>query len=489
MSGRALFIGFDAPLAGASVNVLLLVQQERNHDEFAPMRIEALIADRFVPIVAHDATRALGESGLLTLTFTIAPTPRTLFGETLTWLRLTPRPGRDPANWKPTVLGAYLNAAWASAAETLTFELVGSSQGEPHLTLFLARPPVLLDTLELRVNEPLGEEERTALNAEGPGRVLSAVDNLPGDWVLWKRVVDPDDEAPTDRVYALDDATGEIRFGDGRHGRIPPVGRDSIVAFRYRRTEPGAPDGLDVPANSVEARTAINLVSPIEGVEAVFAADQAAGGAPAENTERVLRFGVASLRHRKRAVTPGDLEDLVLASSPGIAQARCFLGKGFVRLVVVMRGPYPTPNAAQVRALRAVLLAETPPSLSAAGVLRIGGPTVHRLRADLRLRVASLDVAGDAARTAIDAITELFDTVGGGADHDGWPLGENPTEADIAMALADVPQLESIASVALREVIADGTDQPWPDTLKRNELAMLSDEVIRVEFETVEVIA
>ena len=35
-------------------------------------------------------------------------------------------------------------------------------------------------------------------------------------------------------------ARGEIRFGDGRHGRIPPVGRDSIMAVRYRRTAPGA---------------------------------------------------------------------------------------------------------------------------------------------------------------------------------------------------------------------------------------------------------
>src|SRR5262249_17891185 len=159
-------------------------------------------------------------------------------------------------------------------------------------------------------------------NAEKNDRVLTAVAGLPGEWVLWNRVIDPGDEAPDARVYALDEATGEIRFGDGRHGKIPPIGRDSIMAFTYRRTEPGAAGSLVVPGTAITARTSLNLVSPIDGVEAVFAADQAAGGAPPEDVDRVLRFGVASLRHRERAVTAEDIEDLVRASSPDIAQTR-----------------------------------------------------------------------------------------------------------------------------------------------------------------------
>ena len=88
-AGRALYLGFDAPLLGEPINVLLLVE-ERPHDDFAPMTVEALIADRFVPIDVNDATRALGESGILSMAFAIQPTPRELFGQTLSWLRLTP---------------------------------------------------------------------------------------------------------------------------------------------------------------------------------------------------------------------------------------------------------------------------------------------------------------------------------------------------------------------------------------------------------------
>jgi hypothetical protein len=302
-------------------------------------------------------------------------------------------------------------------------------------------------------------------------------------------VTDPADEAPTERVYALDDATGEIRFGDGQNGRIPPVGRDSIVAFQYKRTEPGAPNSGDVPANTITARTALNLVSPIAGVEAVFAADQAAGGAPAESTERALRFGVARLRHRERAVTARDIEELALESSPDIVQARCFMRNGLVRLIVVMRGADPMPSAAQMRELGLLLRAQAPPALGAPQTLRIGGPGIRRLRVDVRLRVASLDVSGAVARDARDCVIALFDALTGGADEDGWPLGDNPTEGDIAMALATVPRLEGIASISLREIASDGADLPWPESLKPTELAMLHKDVIRVEFETVEVTA
>ena len=206
VSGRALFVGLDATLSDAPVNILLLVE-ELNHTAFAPVTIEALVADRFVPIVAEDATRALGESGLLSMAFPISPTRGKLFGKTLTWLRLSPA-GEDSTNWKPNLHGAYLNAVWASATETLTRELVGSSDGAPNLTLRLARPPVLRGTLELRVKEPLGEEERQALRKADEKIVLSDVQDLPGDWVLWKQVTDPNDELAAARVYAFHESIG-----------------------------------------------------------------------------------------------------------------------------------------------------------------------------------------------------------------------------------------------------------------------------------------
>lgn len=476
-TGRALFIGLSAAPSGSPVNVLLLVANEAPHDAFAPMTIEALVADRFVPVVADDTTRAIGESGILSMSFALPPAPRELFGfENLTWLKLTPRGDAGSTAWNPSLRGAYLNAVWARAAETLTRELLGSSEGAPNLTVFLARPPVLQDTLELRVREPLTDEERQDLLRDDATSVVE--DNF----VLWKPVLDPGDEDADARVYAFDEGKGEIRFGDGRHGRIPPIGRDSIVAFRYQRTELGKVAGAGVPGNAVAARTALNLVSPVESVEAVIAADQAAGGAPPEDDERVVRFGSARLRHRRRAVTASDFEDLALESSPDIVQARCFAARGGVRLVVVMRGADPLPNAAEVRELGRLLLGDAPASLAARDALRIGGPRLRRLRIALELRVASLDVAGEVSRDVEQQMKALFNTA-------SWPLGAEPKDEDVARAIVDTPHLESLGDVSLREVLADGSERPWTSAVKRDDLVLLDKDPLRLQFQTVEVIS
>jgi hypothetical protein len=491
VDNRAVFLGFDAGLQGEPVNVLLLVE-ERSHDGFAPLAVEALTRDRFEALTVKDTTRALGESGLLSMSFPVKPSPRDLFGRTLTWLRL--HPSRDDPNgdWLPNIRGAYLNAAWAKATETMTREPLGSSDGRPQLTLNVARPPLLADTLELRVREPLDQEERQALlDADAPGdadnrSVKYDLPELPGDWVLWRQVADPADWGPRERVYSLDETSGEVQFGDGIHGAIPPIGRDAIVAFKYQRTEPAA-DGSDaVPANAVESRTALNLITPVESVEAAFSAEHAAGGSPPENAARVLQFGTQRLRHRGRAIVLRDFEDLALASSPDIAQARAFRRASGLQIVVVMQGKTPLPTSVQRRALQRLLLESATPVLGEDAALAVEAPRLRRLRVHLNLNVASLDDAGDTAGAVKQALQEFFDPVRGGVDASGWPLGATPTDDDIAFALADARGLEGIANIAFSEISTDGSELPWRPKVRASELVMLAEDGLRIHFETLE---
>ncbi|MFL9977620.1 baseplate J/gp47 family protein [Paraburkholderia graminis] len=488
---RSILLGFDGMLLGEPVNVLLL-NEERPHDEFAPLTVEALSRDRFEMLTVKDTTRALGESGLLSMSFPVQPSARELFGSSRAWLRLHPSRVSADAEWLPAIRGAYLNAVWARATETLTREALGSSDGRPALTLNLARPPLLNDSLELRVREPLDEEERKALLDADPAtddeaRVVKFdLPDLPGDWVLWRQVPDPADYGPRDRVFALDESSGEVLFGDGIHGMIPPIGRDSICAFRYQRTEPAA-DGSDtVPANAVEARTALNLVTPVEGVEAAFAAEHAAGGSPPESTARVLRFGSARLRHRGRAVVPRDFEDLVRANSPNVAQAHAFRRAGGLRLVVVMAGAEPWPTAVQRRAFRRLLVEAAAPSFGEKAALTVDGPRVRRLRVHLALRVTSLDDAGETALDVKAALRRFFDTAAGGIDGEGWALGAAPADDDIAFALSKARGLEGIANSSFAEVGEDGAEIAWRPAMRDDELVLLDADPVRIVFQALE---
>lgn len=49
----------------------------------------------------------------------------------------------------------------------------------------------------------------------------------------WKRVASLDSSSPDDRVFMVDRETGKIKFGDGVHGKIPPIGSRIKATYGY----------------------------------------------------------------------------------------------------------------------------------------------------------------------------------------------------------------------------------------------------------------
>jgi hypothetical protein len=480
--GRALYLGFDGRLEGDALKLLVLAAAGVGGASPGPVRIEVLRGARFEPVVSSDATRGLVETGLLSMALPAAAEPAHLFGSTLAWLRLRPAARDAGYAWAPALRGMYLNAVWARAAETQTAEMLGSSNGAPLQQVLLARPPALDRTLELRVREPLGEQERVALLAADPRMVRSRDGGQAGDWVLWEQVTDPADHGPAARVYALDADSGVVRFGDGRHGAIPPIGRDAIMAFSYQRTEAGA--GL-APANAITAGSSLGIVTPVEGAEAAFAADQAAGGMPPETPERVLRAAPSRLRQRGRALTARDLEDLALQRFPELVQARALAHGRTTRLVLVTREADPRPAPALLREVRRELLGSAAPALAAPGAFEVGAARLRPFRVSLELAIATLDLSATVADASRKALRAWFDSALGGRDGQGWPLGAQPDETGIAACLLRLEHLDGVAGVELTERTGDGAARPL-QPLRADELAVLDLDGITLQFKVPE---
>ena len=448
-SDRALYLGFDTKLTGGPIQVLFLVN-DGSHDAAFPLRVDALVAGGLRPLVVKDNTRGLNESGTIEMDLAESPQLTELFGTTKYWLRV--RPGSrlsSEDDWKPSIRAAYLNATWSIAAETQRVEQLGSSDGSPDQRYVLARPPVIEGSLKLRVHERLGDEDIEALRREGVDiqDTFPNFPNRPGCWVLWKQVVDPADEGPGERVYALDDATGLIRFGDGLHGMIPPIGSNTILAEQYQR-------GGGEAANRVTAWSQINLVTPLSGVNAVFAPDGAAGGSDPQDADATTRFAPANLRLRDRALTLADFEMLTLQFSRDIAQARALPTATGLRLIVVMRGRTARPGAGVLRELRSYLLSHSLPNVAGKDVLRIEGPEEIPVRIRLELVVDDIGRGGEVAGAAREAIAQLLDPAIGGHEGAGFELGQSPSDTDITAALVGIRHLEGIRSATVTR--ADG---------------------------------
>lgn len=470
----ALFLGTDVQLTNSSVRVLWGVDEQPQGTELV---IESLRDGVFEKVLYEDETGGFTETGILTLTFDQSPGLSELFGRALYWLRLS---SKDPnATWQPVINRVCLNAAWAEAAETQDMEILGSSDGSPNQIVAVARPPVLDQSLELRVSEPLTDDQVAELRNVDPSVVRDDVPNTPGYWVRWTRVVDPLDAAPGDRVYALDEKTGTITFGDALHGAVPPRGRDNIIALTYKH-------GGGTAANKVPAGAVLKLISPIAGVQGVVAAVGSAGGADSAAVNETLQHAPAVLWTRERAITSRDLEQLTLAYAPEIVQARCVVDprrSGAARLIYAVSGQDPRPSRAAREELRRYLLTLAPPGLADTQRFRVDAPGTKSCWIEILLTIDSLDRGGTIEQAATDAIRGLLHWASGGFDGRGWPLGRVPGTDDLAAVLVDISGVLGIGeSIAL---FADAARTvPFPATLSDDTLVMLAPNGVKITLGT-----
>jgi predicted phage baseplate assembly protein len=165
-------------------------------------------------------------------------------------------------------------------------------------------------TVQVRESNPT-KEIGGALTAVSPATEFA---NDQEQWVTWQEVPDFYASDPTNPHYTLDRQTGELRFGDGQNGRLPPEGQNNIRAAHYRTG--GGQRG------NREAQTIVQLKTSIPYLAEVINYEAAVGGAEQESIEQVKRYAPRQLRHRDRAVTIEDVEDLAFAASSEVARTK-----------------------------------------------------------------------------------------------------------------------------------------------------------------------
>jgi hypothetical protein len=178
--------------------------------------------------------------------------------------------------------------------ETISQEVIGSSDGEADQRFKLARRPVIYESDTVQV--------------------------LYGTWQNWLRKADFIDSDSDDLHYRIEvDTDGYywIIFGDGINGKIPPSGSSNIrVTYRVG----GGTEG------NVSADTIVELISNVDYVISVNNTNGASGGTDQETIEHARKFGPASLRTLERAVTTADYKYLAEQFRSdqfgGIAKAR-----------------------------------------------------------------------------------------------------------------------------------------------------------------------
>lgn len=445
---RALYIGLTKR---PDVQALTLYADilDQNHDR-RELVAEVLTAGGWKQIGVDDNTAGLARPGMIQPILVPPPEQLPLFGRDGWWLRL--RPKEAAADWAPIIRGLFVNAVMAAHAKTVSDELLGSSLGEPKQRYFLAQKPVLPDTLELRVLESLGEEERTAVEAAFGKGAVREDDLQRGQWVQWREVPTFVDEDGDARVFRLDPASGEVMFGNGRCGKIPPARADSIRAFNYQW---GGGSTGNVPARAIA-----NLSSAIESVELAMNPAEAAGGADAPAAERLAITAPTLLRHAGKALAPVDVEAIATGSAPDVVRARCLPRRGCtIEVVVAIRdtGQHcPVPSRERREGIARNILAAGWGPLAPESVT-VRAPRYVPARVDAEVIAQNAEAIAGVEQQIRTRLVQFLHPVEGGPEGLGWPFGRRIWASDLQRAIAGVAGLDRIVGVRI-EAKAQGDD-------------------------------
>jgi hypothetical protein len=374
-------------------------------------------------LVTADGTDRLTKPGVVELLGPADFAPSTQFGMTGFWVRALLEPGDDP----PVQLRSLLpNTTFASNTITLRNEVLGSSDASASQRFRTTHSPVLAHP-RLEVREPV------SLGSEA--------------WVSWTEVTDFHAATPQDRHYVVDHRTGEVRFGDGVQGRIPPRGVGNVRMAHYQTG--GGANGNRAAGTIVQMTTTVPYIDTVTNLEA------AEGGVAAETTTSLVARAPRALRHGGRAVAVEDYEDLARGASPEVARAKAVplrdlqvdplsdaLVPGFVSVVIVPASAEskPLPSVGLMRSVEKQLRASATPTTTIAVV----GPIYVRVDVSIDVALTSLEGAStveDAVRSALDG---FLHPLTGGRDRTGWDFGRRPFLSDLHAVVSAVPGVDHV---------------------------------------------
>jgi len=353
-----------------------------------------------------------------------------------------------------------LNTVPAAQVTTLQNELLGASNGTPSQRFKSARAPIVgLVHLEVREPDmPTGADLASVHREEGETAIRvgrSAGAQAQEVWVRWHAVADLGSSGPSARHYRLDRITGEIGFGDGVNGLIPPAGGNNIWLRMYQ-TGGGMPGNR--PPNAItQLRTAAPSVAGVSNLEPSI------GGQDVETWSSVSMRGPRWLRHRSRAVTPEDYEDLAREASADVARAKCYgacdlardasaqgLAPGVVSLIVVpyTGDPKPQPGLQLLRRVREFL---DGCKAAPADLVVLAPEFLHVCVQAEIVPEPGLD-ASELGSACQNALNRYLHPLTGGEHGQGWLFGETPSEAALHTMLATVSGVDYVSSMHVRVV-------------------------------------
>ena len=359
----------------------------------------------------------------------------------------------------PQIKGIFLNTTWAVQAETLKEELLGSSDGTASQSFTLSKAPIITEGIWVNEIGTITEEERLNLieKAEFEVREEREEDGKVTEFLVkWKPVEDFLASSKDDRHYEIDRVSGEVKFGDGIYGKIPPIGRDNITVD-YRS---GGWSNGNVIADEIK-----DLKCSIAYVDKTSNPLAAGGGTDVEDIDECIERGPLVLKHRNRAVTASDFEQIAYQASRAIGRAKCLSNfdnqglfkPGWVTVIVIPESGEDKPKLSLQlkRQLEKYLRKHSANTLQ----LQVSEPVYAEASVTTILIATAIDAIPIVEKEAFIKLRNFLHPLTGGYEGEGWEFGRMPCLSDFYALLEKIDGVDHVKSLSVYLRTYDADDK------------------------------
>ncbi len=463
---QTLYLGFDKKLEKGPISLFFSTEEQPGSADKIPLIDWEYYTEsaKWVRLDVLDETRGLMRPGVIEFVFPQDFKKTKEFGKELYWIRAVDVKDTFKPIWShppvvrketasPRIKGIFLNTTWAIQAETIKDEILGSSDGTTGQSFTLTKTPIISEDIWINEIRTISEEERKDILEKGEYEARETKDekgNVIEFWVKWKPVEGLLTSSKDDRHYEIHKVPGEIKFGDEVYGKIPPIGTDNIKT-NYRTG--GGSKG------NVRAYEIKDLKTSIPFLDKAFNPLSASGGTEVEGIEKTIERGPQVLKHRNRAITAQDFEQIACQASRAIARAKCLpnfdnqgqFKPGWVTIVVIPQSSEDRPRLSLQlkREVGSYVKEHSANTVIEKNHLQVSEPVYVEVSVNTALIALSMDVIPAVEKKVFSRLREFLNPLTGGYQRRGWEFGRMPCFSDFYALLEKIEGVDHIKSLSL----------------------------------------
>ena len=357
----------------------------------------------------------------------------------VTWIRIRSPKIESGSNASSRQMNIKLHWVGINAAEVVQRTHVPAERlpvgtGEPDQRAILANRTVIPHTLRLTVNGHVWTQvEDLMLAAPEVEGGLSCVSD--GRELTKKGSFKERSEA-----YTADRETGEIRFGDGIHGRRPPRGAVIQACYDYGGGERGRVGIGSINSCHLPEHEGIKVANPVPTW----------GGSKGDSVASAEKWIPRFIRHHEKLVSAEDFMEIAW-NTPGVDIGRLEVlplvhpdydlqnSEGMVTLMVIPENDPRHPDAPVPDPLFLQTMCEyLSPRRILTTELHVRGPRYVDVWISISIEVIPGVENGPTREEVTRQITGFLSPLTGGFEGRGWPLGKAVEGAEISAAATRV---------------------------------------------------